>query len=860
LRVDPGRGLSAAEAAQRLARHGPNTLLAARREPRWEELLESLREPLQLLLLGVGVVYALLGELQDALTIFVIIVVVSIVEVANETRAKRSIAALGILSAPTTTILRGGQPIDIAAADVVPGDVVLLAAGDRIVADLRLVETTALRIDESSLTGESAIVAKNAAAALAPDVELGDRCTLGFAGTTVTAGKGRGVVVATGRSSQLGRIATLTQSAREPRTPLQVQMQQLAGWLLWVALGFSVAVPVVGVLVAGQPPQEMLLTGLTLAFATIPEELPILITIVLGLGAYRLAQKHAIVKRLRAAETLGSVTVVGTDKTGTLTENRMRVTQLVTAEGTLDPSSGIPASGLAARLLEIGVLANDALSTVTEGQVAHFGDPTEIALLAAAADAGVDVSALRASAGLVHEYPFDDTRKRMSVVVVEDGERWLLMKGSPESVLEICSKDRRASAIETAEMMAEHGQRVLAFAEKRLRSDEPLQVDPCAIEHDLLFVGLAGLADPPRPEVAGAIATLHAAGVRVVMLTGDHPSTARAVAQHIGIDSAHVVRGRELDNLTETQVRQVASDASVFARITPEHKLRLVRALQAQGDTIAVIGDGVNDGPALREATVGVAMGRAGTDVAREAADVVLADDNFATVTTAIRGGRQLFANLRKAVRFYLAAKVALVSASLVAVLAHLPVPFEPVQIIVLELFMDLGASTTFVAEPPEEDVMARRPRDPRLPFMDRTMQLGIFGGGLSLAAVVLVPYLWVSWHGGSVVEAQTAAFVAWMLGHVVLAAHMRAEHQPLLRTNPFANLPFLIWLAAAVALAGLGLEVPFFAARLHLGPLAPSTWTIIVLSALLFPAWWEIWKWVRWRSNAQRSEQSNAT
>lgn len=329
-------------------------------------------------------------------------------------------------------------------------------------------------------------------------------------------------------------------------------------------------------------------------------------------------------------------------------------------------------------------------------------------------------------------------------------------------------------------------------------------------------------------------------------LTGDHPATARAIAKRVGIDASRVVRGRDLESLTDDQLAETLATTSVYARISPEHKLRLVEALQRRGEIVVVTGDGVNDGPALRQAAVGVAMGKSGTDVAREAADLVLADDNFATVTNAVRAGRTLYANLHKAIRYYLAAKVALVSASLVAVLAHLPVPFEPVQIIILELFMDLGASVTFVAEPAEEDVMARPPRDPKRPFMDRGLQLGIFGGGLALGAAVLVPYLVVWRNGEDAARAQTAAFAAWMIGHIVLAAHMRAERQPILRTNPFANRPFLIWAAAALALPVLALAVPFLAARLHLVPLTPTLWAVVVASALLLPSWWEPWKWAR--------------
>lgn len=852
---DPTTGLRAAEAAKRLRQVGRNELTAARREPWWSEAVEALAEPLQLLLLAVAVLYAILGELEDALTIFAVILAVATIEIVNETRAKRAIASLRTLSAPAATIVRDGQPTAVPVAEVVPGDLVLLQPGERVPADLRLVATVALRVDESSLTGESLPVAKEADIVLPAQTELGDRRNLAFAGTLVTASKGQGIVIATGHATELGRIANLVETAREPRTPLQQHLRQLAGWLVWVAVGFSVLVPLLGVLVAGQPWQEMLLTGLTLAFATIPEELPILITIVLGLGAYQLARQHAIVKRLQAAETLGSVSVVGTDKTGTLTENRMRVVACYTPGASPHRGCG-PESGTGPELLEIGVLANDALPSRRDGQVHFVGDPTETALLAAAQDAGVDVARLRQATHLLEEYPFDDARKRMSVLCERNGERWVLTKGAPETVLAVSSQvlaNGRPEALDAArqqelqaalDQLVGRGLRVLAFAERRLAPDE--RPGLAAAEWDLCLVGLAGLEDPPRPEAPAAVAALRAAGVRVLMLTGDHPATARAIAAQVGIDAGRVVIGRELEGTTDAELTRLAGTASVFARIAPEHKLRIVRALQAQGEVVAVTGDGVNDAPALREAAIGVAMGRSGTNVAREAADLVLADDNFATVTTAVRAGRTLYANLRKAVRYYLAAKVALVSASLVAVLAQLPVPFAPVQIILMELFMDVGASTTFVAEPAEGDTMARPPRDPRQPFMDQSMRGGILAGGLSLGAAVLIAYLWAWGQGLGSAAAQTAALASWMVGHLVLAAHMRSERQPLLRTSLLANRPFLLW-AAAVVLLLLGMTLPFLQERLHLTDLPLSTWGVVLAAGLLCPSWWELWKWAHW-------------
>ena len=854
-------GLTTSEVTVRARQYGPNELTRPKAEPWWEEVVESLTEPLVLLLLAVAGLYAVLGSLGDALTILVVILLVAAVEVVNESRAKRAIVSLRTLAAPIAPVIRDGELREIPTADLVPGDLVLLRPGERVPADLRLVETGGLGVDEASLTGESVPVAKQADVVLAPETELADRRNLAFAGTLITSGRGRGIVVATGPATELGQIARLAETAREPRTPLQVYLRQLAGWLLWLAVGFSILIPLLAIVVAGRPFQESLLTGLTLAFATIPEELPILVTIVLGLGSYRLAQRHAIVKRLRAAETLGSVSVVGTDKTGTLTENRLVVVEFETSDGTqrLPLTATTPTLR---RLFEIAILANDAQVVNEAGNRTFLGDPTEVALLVAATDAGLSVDAVRAAAPIVAEIPFEHVRRRMSVIYLRDGAPWLALKGAPEAVLALCSQifvdgkaepldaTRQARLLAAAEQLAARGLRVLATAERRLAADEATNVTS---EIALTFVGFLALEDPPRPEVPAAIATLQGAGVRVLMLTGDHPATAKAIADRVGIAARQVIVGRELETMSDADLRRALESVSVFARISPEHKLRIVQVLEDEGKVVAVTGDGVNDAPALRAATIGIAMGQIGTDVAREASDLVLADDNFATVVVAVRDGRTLFANLSKAVRYYLAAKVALIGASLVAVLARLAVPFVPVQIIVMELFMDLGASTTFVAEPPESNVMDQPPRNPHHPFLDRAMRIGIFGGGASLAAAVLVAYFWTLGHGYGLVAAQTAAFATWLIGHLVLAAHMRAERTSLFQLGLASNRNFLVWTVAVLALLGLGMTVPFVATRLHLTTLPPATWLVCVVAAVVFPSWWEIEKWWARRHTADQ-------
>lgn len=858
LATDRARGLSGEAVRARLGRHGPNALGVASHEPWWEEALEALREPLQLLLLAIGLVYFLIGEIEDAVTIAAVIVAVVAIEVVNELRARTAVAALSALGAPVAVVIRDGSAARVPATGLVPGDVILVAPGDRVPADGRLIESSALRVDESSLTGESVSTSKEASAVLAEDAELGDRRTMVYAGTLVTAGRGVAVVVATGRRTVLGGAAGLIEEGRETPTPLEAAMRELAGWLVWVALAVSVGVPLLGIVLAGLPVRTMVLTGLTLAFATIPEELPILVTIVLAIGSYQLARRGAIVKRLRAAETLGSVSVVATDKTGTLTENGMRVVEVFADDRTSPPAIVTPTGR---RLMEIGILANDAQVARADGRIQFTGDPTETALLVAAEDAGLRVDSLRAAVDFLEEYPFDDDRRRMSVIVVRDGRRLLALKGAPESVIadsvairrdgreELLDDAGRARLRAQADEMAGRGLRVLALAERRLPDEAKLAGRGAReVEADLTVVGLVGLEDPPRQAAAEAVQSLRAAGIRVLMLTGDHPATAAAIADRVGIGAGQVIRGRDLDTLSEAELAEAAMTTAVFARITPEHKLRVVQALQSRGEVVAVTGDGVNDGPALRAAAVGIAMGQKGTDVAREAADIVLADDNLATIAAAVRAGRTIYANLRKAVRFYLAVKVALVSASIAAILLHLPVPFEPVQIILMELFMDVGASMTFVTEPPEGDVMKRSPRDAQRPFLDRSMRLGILAGGLSLGAAVIVAYVWAWAQGLGQVPAQTAAFAAWMVGHVVLAAHMRSERGSVVRTF-LSNRAYLVWAAAAIFVVVLGSAAPFLQERLHLAALPASAWLVTVAVAVIVPSWWEPWKW--WRARA---------
>lgn len=841
LNVEGRVGLSAQEARQRLIAHGPNQLPQLKKESLWEMLLEEVREPMILLLLVTGGLYALWGSLSDTLTIFAVILFVLGTEVFNERRAEHAIAGLSQLAEPMTMVRRDGQALSIPAHEVVVGDVLLLEAGRRLPADGRLIEAYGLSANESALTGESVPVDKDVEKTLAANTPLAERQTMAFAGTPIVRGRGLALVTATGIQTELGRIALAAREAKAPKTPLQIAMGQLSRLLVWIALAFSILVPVLAWLLSHLPLQQSILTGLSLAFATIPEEMPIIITMVLALGAYRLARQHAIVKRLQAVETLGSVTTIATDKTGTLTENRMRVEQIVP-----EP--------LTQKILELGVLCNDA--TGEETLVAS--DPLESALLQAAQQQGIDAIALHQKSPIVTEYTFESTRKLMSVVYQREGSLWSALKGAPEAIAarssRIMSTDgeqREQSLTEEererwrvrAQELAGAGLRVLAFAEKPLPSGTCTQEQA---EEDLTFVGLVGLVDPPRPEAHAAMLACSTAGIRPLLITGDHPLTAQTIATQVGLEQpGRVVTGSELEALSDEALQTLVEDVSIYARTSPEQKLRIVKALQARGERVAVTGDGINDAPALSAADIGVAMGQKGTDVAREAADMVLTDDNFATIVRAIEEGRALFANLRKGVRYYLAVKVALVAVTLLSVLLRVPVPFAPVQILLMELFMDVAASVAFVSEAVEPGIMRQPPRDPRARFLDASMIWSIFGAAAGLFVAVSGVYLFTWYDGAGIATARTVAFVTWLLGHVLLAFHLRSERIPLVRLGVFSNRVMAWWASATALFVLLVTMVPPVQDLFKTTSLDGRSWTVACGAALLGTGWIEGVKWL---------------
>ncbi|MFX1339919.1 MAG: cation-translocating P-type ATPase [Promethearchaeota archaeon] len=851
LNVDPLEGLTSAESKNRLEKYGPNILIQEKTISFFKVFRHEVAEPMIILLLIVGILYSFFGNIGDAITIFIIITILIFVEIYNEYNAKKTIASLKKLASPVSTVIRNKEYQEVITTEIVPGDILLLKLGQKIPADLRLLEAYGLQIDESVLTGESIPIVKNDDVNLAPDTELMERINMGFAGTTITRGKGKGVVVNTSLDTELGRIAGLVKGIKEPKTPLQLAMKQLTTWLVFVAVGFCILIPVIGIL-QGRDLILMILTGLSLSFATIPEELPIIIMVVLALGAMVLSRRNALVKTLNAAETLGSVTVIATDKTGTITENKLKVSYIYTNGKLVEYKLGTLTS-TQRRLLEIGALANDVITNKVQDKTEYLGDPMDIALIKAARDNIVNLETLFKEYHLMDECSFDNQRMMMSQIYERDNKYYMFVKGATESILNRSAKivteagnillqeDQIQTILGKVNEMAEKGLRILAIAYKEVEKTERCEEDN---ENSLIFVGLVGFIDPPREEVKDAITATKNAGVRIIMITGDYEITAKNIAKTVGIDSKNVISGKQIDGISDQKLKEIVNDVSIYARATPVHKLKIVKALKENGEIVAVTGDGINDAPALKMADIGVAMGLSGTDVARETADMVLLDDNFATITEAVKEGRKLYDNLRKGVKYYLSVKMALIIIFLLPLLFNIPLPFAPIQIILLELFMDLAASATFVVEPSEGDAMLRKPRNPKQKFMDKKMQLDIFAGGLSLCVAVLTVYFLAVYL--ALPEAQTLAFATWMVCHILLALNMRTERDPLSKIGILSNKMIIIWaLAAFIVLISL-IYIPLLQVLFKVIELNLADWILIVLISFLSTFWLEAKKIVK--------------
>jgi len=902
LRTSP-EGLSHEEANRRLEQHGRNELEERGLRSPLAVLLGQFTEIMVLVLIVAAVVSFLIGETTDAIMIMVIVVLNAILGFTQEYRAERAIAALKELAVPTVRVRRGGQIHEVEATTLVPGDVILVEAGNRVPADARIVESVNLRVEEAALTGESVPVDKTEGRIEGENVSLGDRRDMLFMGTAVAYGRGSAVVVETGMRTQLGNIASMLQQVSEERTPLQRRMAELGKWLAVGALGLVVVVFGVGLWQGGEV-QEMFLTAVSLAVAAVPEGLPAVVTIALALGAQRMVRRNALIRKLPAVETLGSVTTICSDKTGTLTENRMTVTILDVAGTTVNLTQRLERTGPViskdeepmdapsadlALLLAGGALANDAtLQPRDDGAEGYHavGDPTEGAMVVAAAHMGLWKGEMERLMPRVAEVPFTSERKRMTTVhrvpteaecpddgalrclpeILPDSPYIAFSKGAVDSLLQVCDRVWNVGAIEPMgqewrerivaanDGLAQEGMRVLGVAMRPLEQ-LPQSTDEAALEQQLVFVGMTGMIDPPRAEVRESVAECRTAGIRPVMITGDHPLTALNIARELGIagetnGERNVITGQQLADMAVEDLEKVVSNVSVYARVSPEHKVKIVEALKARGQIVAMTGDGVNDAPALKRADIGVAMGITGTDVSKEAADMVLLDDNFATIVNAVEEGRTIYENIRKFVRYTMSSNIGEIVAVLLAPLLGLPIPLSAVQILWINLVTDGLPGLALGVEPTAPDTMDRPPHPPSESVLARGLGTYMIAVGPLMGVVALLPeFLGAGgvlnldasvWH--------TMVFTTLCLSQLGNALAIRSDRLTLAQLGILTNRP-LVGAVLLTFLLQMGVVYLPFAQRifdtraLTLGQLALS----LALSSIVFMAV-EASKWVRQR------------
>ena len=855
--TSPG-GLDDTEAAHRLERYGPNTLPPAAKRSSFTRFVDQFRSVLIYVLLGSAVVTAIIGHWIDTAVIVAVVIANAVMGWFQEGRAEQALAAVGKLLAATATVIRGGKKRTVPAAELVPGDVVFVESGDRVPADIRLSGTHSLSIDEALLTGESVPVAKQADP-VAGGLPLADRASMAFSGTTVAKGQATGIVIATGSDTELGKIGRLVETVENLDTPLLERLSQTAKSLTLVILGFAAVTFLVGWLVGVLPVEELFLAAIALAVSAIPEGLPAIMTIILAFGVRRMAAKGALIRRLPAVETLGSVTVICTDKTGTLTRNELVARRIVTLDhdyrvdgdgyvpkGDISDEAGgkvsVAADQVLERLIHDGVLCNDARLQQKDDDWTVAGDPVEGALVSLAAKAGVDRDDAEHAAPRIDTLPFDADHRYMATLHEADGRRVVYLKGAPERVVELCATQQsaageqpidRAAWLQRAEAMAGEGLRVLAFATAELGKGGRLERD--AAEHDLSFLGLIGFIDPPRPEAMRAVADCLSAGIAVKMITGDHVATAAAIGREVGLDvTGGALTGADLAALDDTALVEAAQRVNVFARVEPAQKLRLVEALQAAGHSVAMTGDGVNDAPALRRAEIGVAMGRKGSDAARQASGMVLIDDNFATIAHAVREGRTVYDNLRKTMAYILPTNAGESLLLIGAILIGATLPVSALQVIWINFVTETTLSLSLAFEPQSRDVMREKPRRRGAGLIDRYGFFRIFYIGLVMAVVAAGLFIWAQSTDRSLEAARALAVNAVVAGEITYLFVIATIRWPWRRNSPPGNRAVPIMIVVVVALQLLATQWLPLSEALGMAPLGWGDWGLVALAGVV--------------------------
>ena len=835
-------GLSSKEASSRLAEYGPNKLVSKKKFGPLKIFLNQFKSFLVLILIAAAIISVIAADATDSILIIIIVIINAALGFVQEYRAEKAMEALKRLTVPTAKVLRDGKVKEISSEEIVPGDIVLLESGDFVPADGRLVEIVDLEVDESSLTGESVAVQKQQC--VLKQAAVADRKNMVSMGTVATKGRAKFLAAATGMETEFGKIAGSLQEI-ESETPLQKRLGHFGRWLGLAVIVIALATFILGI-IRGETIYSMALTSITLAVAAVPEGLPAIVTVALALGTRVMARRNAIVRKLTAVESLGSVTVICSDKTGTLTTNEMTVRKILVENKLIEVTgSGFDINGefLSGRkpvkiegdlgeMLKIGVLCNDSylVKDETNGKYKSVGDPTETALLVLGAKGNFWKEKLSEEYQRVGELPFTSERKMMTTTHKIGNKLFAYSKGAPEKILQLSKlpQKEKEKILEKVEEMGKNGLRVLAFSRKEIKG----KVDMESVEKDLEFVGLVGMIDPPRKEVKEAIKVCRQAGIRVVMITGDHQITAEAIGKEIGLigRKEKVLTGLDLDKMDYNQLKDVVKEVNVYARISPQHKLNIVSALKNNGEIVAVTGDGVNDAPALKKADVGIAMGIKGTDVSKEASDMVLADDNFSTIVSAVEEGRGVYDNIRKFVRYLLSVNFSEIFFITLTVLAGLPLPLLPVQILWINLLTDGVPALTLTADKKDPDIMKRKPRDPKKTITSN-MKLFILTAGLILVAVDLAVF--IIGLGESLEKARTMALTTTVLFELVFVFNCRSETKSVFRLNPLKNKYLVAAVIITLFLHLSILYIPQLSSLFGTVPLGINDWGLIIIFSL---------------------------
>jgi Ca2+-transporting ATPase len=850
LNTSQENGLSETEALHRLQHYGYNELERRRGKTLLVKIKEQLLSFMIIILLAAALLSALLGQTTDAVVILAIVIINTVISLVQENKAEKSLEALQQFAAPTAKVYRAGKIQEIGARELVPGDLVVLEAGALVPADLRLTETANLKVMESILTGESAPVDKRADLTVSAEALPGDRLNIAFMGTTVVYGRGKGIVVGTGSSTQVGEIAAFIQAEKEGVSPLQKRLEALGKTLGSMVFIICIALFLTGI-AYGKETFAMLLTAISLAVAAVPEGLPAIATVVLALGVRRMALRKAIIKKLPAVETLGNTTVICSDKTGTLTKNKMTV-QKVFSAGKIGTAEQALQNNSSQQLIRIGVLCNDARIATEDNQNGNnpsevFGDPTETALIELGLQAGLHKNRLEILEPRVLEIPFDSVRKRMTTVHQKNAGYIVYTKGAVDMVLPLCSKvsigdggeitalaaEMREKITTANEDLASGALRVLCLAYKQIE-DLPSAMDAAKLESGLVFAGLIGMIDPPRPEARQAVEKCWAAGMRPVMITGDHQSTALAIAREVGIlkENSKVITGAELERMDEETLTEQVMDYGVYARVAPEHKLRIIKALQKRGQVVAMTGDGVNDAPALKRADIGIAMGITGTDVAKEAAAMILADDNFATIVTAVEEGRTIYDNIVKALQFLLSCNIGEIIVLFLAILLNWDTPLLPIHILWINLITDSFPALAFGVEPPEEEIMTRKPRRPGLSFLTPEILFRILYQGAMIGALTLTAYILGRTTG--LATGRTMAFLVLGFSQLVHAFNVRSNKLSVFSRLKSPSYYLFAGTGFSALLLGTLIIIPSLKNIFQLTSLTTNQWAIVFSLSIL--------------------------